>query len=63
MVTQVQDEGGVASEEGGVAPDEWEALKLQLSRDDIARGTDIESYIIKDLIVRHQKYISAQSSE
>ena len=39
-------------------PLEWEALKLQLSKEDLSRDTEIELFIIKDLIVRHQKYMT-----
>lgn len=35
---------------------EWEALQLQLSRDDLSRGSELESLIIADLITRHQSY-------
>lgn len=60
MVTRAQGEEeceGVASGEEGVAH-EWEALKLQLSRDDVTKGTEIESYIVKDLIIKHKRHIA-----
>ena len=37
---------------------EWEALRLQLSREDISRDTELESLIVRDLIIRHQKFMS-----
>lgn len=60
LVTRAHEEGsdeGMADSEGPAACQEWRALKLQLSRDDMARGTEIETYIVKDLIVRHQQHI------
>lgn len=36
---------------------DWEALKLQLSREEISKGTELESLIVSDLTIRHQKYI------
>jgi hypothetical protein len=42
----------LAGDDGGVAG-EWEALKLQLSREDLSRGIELESLIIGDLAIRH----------
>ena len=49
---------------GGCGQDdspEWEALKLQLCREDISRGTELECLIISDLVARHQNYISSET--
>lgn len=35
-------------------PVDWEALRLELSREDLSRNTEIEMFIISDLIIRHQ---------
>ena len=59
MVTRAQkekSEGDAASDEGSDGSHEWEALKLLLSKDDVIKGTEIESYIIKDLLVRHRQH-------
>ena len=45
-------------EEEGVAGESlWNALELRLSRDEISKGTELESLIISDLVVRHQKHL------
>ena len=53
--------GGVVIADSGKEEEEeeeeWEALQLQLSREDISRDIELESLIIKDLFVRHQNYL------
>lgn len=59
VVTKTPPTLGDDSEEEIEAGDsEWEALRLQLSREDISRDTELESLIIRDLIIRHQKFMS-----
>lgn len=52
---------GMVGRCGGVVDDatEWEALKVQLSRDDLARDIELELLIIADLAVRHKNYLSS----
>lgn len=58
--------GDAAADDVGVAESdtqeeawpEWEALRLHLSRDDLSRGTELESFIVRDLAIRHQNHIS-----
>ena len=35
----------------------WEALKLMLSQDDVAKNVELESVLVQDLVLRHQNHL------
>lgn len=54
--TSTDIDGGEEVEAGDGS--EWEALVLKLSREDISSDTELEDLIVRDLVVRHQKFMS-----
>ena len=45
---------GVVRDSCGSEASKWEALQLQLSREDISRGVELESLLVRDLALRHK---------
>ena len=50
-----------ATPSADVDQDTWETLKLQLSGEDISRNVELEVFIIPDLVVRHQAYMTLRA--